>query len=144
VLGIRAELLPGDLREAESLWRRIAATQFVASPEGRELARDHLAFLEELMPGEILDGFPPTLMYFLMGRKLACRQLGLPGPGWTYFLILILRRLIRLEGRIFMRSATLNRLASEAGKELMESLYRTWNRGDGSPFRIPDSLRASA
>lgn len=142
VLGIRAELLPGDIREAEALWRRIVATQFVRSPEGRSLARDHLAFLEELMPGELLDGFPPTLMYFLMGRKLALRQLGLPGPGWTYFLVLILRRLIFLEGRIFLRSATLGRLASEGGKVLMESLYRSWNRGDGSPFRIPDSLRA--
>lgn len=142
VLGIRAELLPGNVREAGTLWRRIVATQFIASPEGRSLARDHLAFLEELLPGHLLDGFPPTLMYFLMGRKLARRQLDLPGPGWTYFLILILRRLIFLEGRIFMRSATLGRLASEAGRELMESLYRSWNRGDGSPFRIPDSLRA--
>jgi hypothetical protein len=142
VLGIRAELLPGDIREAGSLWRRIVATQFTTSPEGRELARDHLAFLEDLLPGDLLDGFPPTLMYFLMGRKLARRQLGLPGPGWTYFLILILRRLLFMEGRIFLRSATLGRLASEAGKRLMESLYRSWNRGDGSPFRMPDSLRA--
>jgi hypothetical protein len=142
VLGVRAELLPADMEEARALRQRIQETQFTASPEGRELARDHLAFLEELMPGRLLDGFPPTLMYFLMGRKLAMRQLGLPGPGWTYFLILLLRRLIRLEGRIFLSSATLRRLASEAGRELMESLYRTWNRGDGSPFRIPDSLSA--
>lgn len=141
ILGIRAELLPADMAKARALWRRIAETQFTASPEGKELARDHLEFLKELMPGKILDGFPPTLMYFLMGRKLACGQLGLPGPGWTYFLVLILRRLIRMEGRIFLSSATLRRIASEAGRQLMESLYRTWNRGDGSPFRIPDSLR---
>lgn len=142
VLGIRPELLPADMTEARIMWRRIAATQFTASEEGRALTRDHLAFLEELMPGKILDGLPPTLMYYLMGRKLACRQLGLPGPGWTYFLVLILRRLIRLEGRIFLSSATLRRIASEAGRQLMESLYRTWNRGDGSPFRIPESLRS--
>jgi len=141
VLGIREELLPADMAEARDLWRRIAETQFTASAEGRELARDHLAFLEELMPGKLLDGFPPTLMYYLMGRKLAGQQLGLPGPGWTYFLILLLRRLIRLEGRIFLSSATLRRIASEAGRQLMESLYRNWNGGDGSPFRIPDSLR---
>jgi hypothetical protein len=142
VLGIRAELLPADMAEAGILWRRIAKTQFTASKEGRALTLDHLAFLEELMPGKLLDGLPPTLMYYLMGRKLACRQLGLPGPGWTYFLVLILRRLIRLEGRIFLSSATLRRIASEAGRQLMESLYRTWNRGDGSPFRIPESLRS--
>jgi len=94
------------------------------------------------MPGDLLDGFPPALMYFLMGRRMARRQLGLPGPGWTYFLVLILRRLIRLEGRVFLRSATLRRMASEAGGRLMEGLYRAWNRGDGSPFRIPASLRA--
>jgi hypothetical protein len=143
VLGIRQELLPADMAEARILWRRIAATQFKASPEGKELARDHLEFLKELMPGKILDGFPPTLMYFLMGRKLARGQLGLPGPGWTYFLVLLLRRLIRMEGRIFLSSASLRRIASEAGRQLMESLYRNWNRGDGSPFRIPDSLRES-
>jgi hypothetical protein len=144
VLGIRAEMLPADMREAERLWKRIVRTQFETSRAGRELARDHLAFLEELLPGELLDGFPPTLMYFLMGRQVACRQLGLPGPGWTYFLILVLRRLIRLEGRIFLRAGTLEKLASEAGKALMESLYESWNRGDGSPFRIPDSMRSGA
>lgn len=142
VLGIREELLPADGAEAGDLWRRIAETRFTASPEGRELARDHLAFLEELMPGKLLEGFPPTLMYYLMGRRLACGLLGLPGPGWTYFLVLFLRRLLRLEGRIFLRSAALRRIASEAGRQMMESLYRNWNRGDGAPFRIPDSLRS--
>jgi hypothetical protein len=141
VLGIRAEMLPADLPEADRLWHRIVRTQFETSQAGRELAKDHLAFLEELLPGDLLDGFPPTLMYFLMGRQVARRQLGLPAPGWTYFLILILRRLIRMEGRIFLRSRTLRSLASEAGRILMESLYRTWNRGDGSPFRIPESMR---
>ncbi len=142
VLGIREELLPADMAEARALWRRIEETQFTESAEGRELARDHLAFLEELLPGKLFDNFPPTLMYYLMGRKLARTQLGLPRPGWTYFLILILRRLIRLEGRIFLNSTTLRSIASEAGRQLMESLYRNWNRGDGSPFRIPDSLRS--
>jgi hypothetical protein len=144
VLGIRAELMPADMAAARLLWRSIVETQFIPSPEGRELARDHLAFLDELMPGDLFDGFPPALMYYLMGRKMAVGQLGLPGPGWAYFLVLILRRLIRLEGRIFLSSATLRRIASEAGRKMMESLYRNWNGGDGSPFRIPASLRNPA
>jgi len=110
--------------------------------ERRAEAEPTLAFLEELVPGKLMDDFAPTLMYYLMGRKLARKQLGLPRPGWTYFLVLLLRRLIRLEGRIFLSSAALRRMASEAGRQLMESLYRNWNRGDGSPFRIPDSLSA--
>jgi len=31
-------------------------------------------------------------------------------------------------------------VTSLAGRVLMESLYKSWNAGDGAPFRIPASM----
>ena len=87
------------------------------------------------MPGKTLDGLPVSLMYFLMGERLAARNLNLPRPGWTFFLIAFLRWILGI-----LRSNTLRKVTSEAGTMLMESLYRTWNQGDGAPFRIPASM----
>jgi hypothetical protein len=140
VLGIHADLLPRDMRDAHGLWKQIKERNFIATKEGRALAADHIDFLRGLIPGKSLDGFPDSLMYFLMGRKVARKILKLPRPGWTYFLIAFLRWIMGLEGRMVLRSSTLRRLTSEAGSLLMESLYKSWNQGDGSPFRIPQSM----
>lgn len=140
VLGIHAELLPADMKDARGLWEQIKKRNFMRTKEGRALAAEHIRFLEELLPGKTLDGLPVSLMYFLMGERLAHRNLNLPRPGWTFFLIAFMRWILGMESRLVLRSATLRKVTSEAGSMLMESLYRNWNQGDGSPFRIPASM----
>lgn len=140
VLGIHGDLLPADMEAARGLWEQVKKRNFIPTKEGRALAAEHIKFLEELLPGKSLDGLPVSLMYFLMGERLAAQNLDLPRPGWTYFLIAFMRWILGMEARLVLRSDTLRRLTSEAGSMLMESLYRTWNQGDGSPFRIPASM----
>ena len=140
VLGIQPELLPTGMTDAAGLWKQIKQRNFIPSKEGQALAVDHNKFLKDLLPGKVLDGFPDSLMYFLMGHKIARGTLKLPRPGWTYYLIRILRFVAGLQARIVLRSGTLRKLTSAAGELLMESLYGNWNRGDGSPFRIPEAM----
>lgn len=140
VLGIHEDLLPADMADARGLWAQIKKRNFIRTREGCALAAEHIKFLKELLPGKTLDGLPASMMYFLMGERLAHQNLDLPRPGWTFFLIAFVRRILGMEARLVLRSKTLRRLTSEAGAMLMESLYRTWNRGDGSPFRIPASM----
>jgi hypothetical protein len=143
ILGIEAGMLPNDISDANELWKQIEARNFIPSPEGQTLAVDHLTFLKELIPGKELDGFANSLMNFLMGKKIARTILKLPRPGWTYYLINIVSWIFRLESRLVLSSSTLREMSSKAGLLLMDSLYRNWNSGDGTPFKIPASLRGS-
>lgn len=143
ILGIEVGMLPASMSDASELWKQIETRNFIPTPEGQKLAVDHLTFLKELIPGKDLDGFANALMNFLMGKKIARSILKLPRPGWTYFLIRILTFIFRLNSRIVLSSSTLRELSSKAGLVLMDSLYRSWNAGDGSPFKIPVSIRGS-
>ncbi len=140
VLGIQPEMLPENVADAENLWADIQARNFIASKEGRALALDHNDFLKSLMPGKDLDGIPDSLMYFLMGHRLARGNLKLPYPGWTFFLVAFLRWISGLQSRLVLSSTTLRAVTSLAGQVLMESLYKSWNAGDGTPFRIPSAM----
>ncbi len=140
MLGIQPEMLPQNKADAQQLWGQIDARNFIPTPEGQKLAAEHLKFLEDLIPDKDFDGIAVSLMYFLMRRRIGRTILHLPRPGWTYFLINILRAILGLEGRVVLSSATLKRVTSRVGQRLMETLYRQWNEGDGTPFKIPDKM----
>jgi ER-bound oxygenase mpaB/B'/Rubber oxygenase, catalytic domain len=143
LLGIKQELLPENLSVARELWQRIDQRNFLPTPEGQQLAVEHLKFLKDLIPEKSLQGFPNSLMHFLMGKRLAVSILKLPSPGWTYYLIGFFTGLLGLQARVVLSSKTLRKLTSASGQMLMESLYQNWNAGDGAPFKIPDSQTGS-
>jgi len=78
ILGIDPEGIPRDLPEARATWSLIARRNFGPTPEGKALARDHLAFLDDLVPGQILSGLNLALSRWLMGPDVAGRCLDLP------------------------------------------------------------------
>jgi hypothetical protein len=141
VLGILPEMLPVDMKDAKGFWKQIGERNFMPTPEGKALAADHLAFLREMMPGHLLKGLPDALMHNLMGGRISHGILGLPRPGWIYFLVRWLRALCFLEAKIALSSRRLRKLTSAAGQALMEALYDYWNQGKGAPFRIPAGLQ---
>lgn len=140
VLGIRAEMLPADMRDARTLWKQIDKRNFMRTQEGCALAADHLAFLKEMVGEDLLKGLPVDLMHFLMGDRVSHKLLGLPRPGWSYFLLKLLRVLFFLEAKFVLSSKTLRKITSAAGQRLMEALYKYWNENHGAPFKIPQGM----
>ncbi|WP_128546136.1 oxygenase MpaB family protein [Larkinella soli] len=70
LLGVREELLPGNLREAYQLDRAIARRQFRASEQGKVLTRSLLAAIESLSP-PALRNLPAAQMRFFLGDEMA-------------------------------------------------------------------------
>jgi hypothetical protein len=71
LLGIRADIMPADLREAENARRLIVARAFGPTPEGVMLTRALLEMHDRLVPGEMFDGLLPALVRFLVGETVA-------------------------------------------------------------------------
>jgi len=142
MLGIEPEMVPEDLESAQALWNRIAQRNFIHTEAGAELAKCHLDFLKQVIPGELVDGIAVSLMRYLMGRKMTEQILGLPKPGWTSLLIGAVRDVFGLGEMLLDSSRTLAQIIEEDSIEFMNGLERHWMRGDITPFRIPDSLTA--
>jgi hypothetical protein len=77
LMDIRSELLPRNFAEAEALWRALARRRFAPSSEGHELTAAIVEMMEDIVPGEPLDGLPSAMMRHLMGDALA-DTLGVP------------------------------------------------------------------
>jgi hypothetical protein len=92
LLGVRSELLPANLRQAEALTRRIYRRQIAASPEGQRMTRALLRALRGLVPFAWLDGMPAALIrHFLrrdpFGGADVATLLGVPREDWSAQLV---------------------------------------------------------
>jgi hypothetical protein len=92
LLGVRADLLPSSVREAEALTRRIYRRQIAASAEGQRMTRALIRAVRELVPFAWLDGVPAAMIrHFLrqdpFGGVDVATLLGVPREDWSAHLV---------------------------------------------------------
>lgn len=140
VLGIRPEAVARNLDDGLALWATIGRRNFAPTPQGASLGADHVAFLDELVPGSALDGINLALSRWLMGPHVANTCLSLPLPPWWTRFLAWLRPLVGLADRFSESSRPVERLVEEIHLRLMESLQSWWAEGKSLPFRIPTRI----
>jgi len=140
ILGVDPEGIPKRMPEARAIWKRISSRNFAPTPEGRDLARDHVAFLDELVPGQVLSGINLALSRWLMGPDVAARCLGLPRERWWIRLVRLVVPLLGLADRFLESSGPVEKLVEGIHLQLMEGLDRHWAEGKSLPFRLPTAM----
>lgn len=139
LLGLRDELLPTDLIDAEELMEAIRDRQWRASVDGVELMRPLVELMQSYFPGEVLDGFPIALIRALSGDHCA-DLLGLPQADWTRQLLDAATVIDEWIPRGDPRSSSA-RLFAWATHLFMEGVVLAEREGKNARFRIPKSLR---
>ncbi|APR80711.1 Hypothetical protein A7982_06058 [Minicystis rosea] len=141
LMGLRDELLPRDLAEAEALTRAIQRRQIAVSEEGRAFARALVEVMQEVVPGEAFDGLPASMMRHFMGDEIA-DLLGIPASDWTATVFTGGRWLSRTFGRLLDRSAIMTAFAQQLGRGYLGALAYGNHRGKRPAFAIPRALSA--
>ncbi|HVE86195.1 MAG TPA: oxygenase MpaB family protein [Myxococcales bacterium] len=140
LLGIRPELLPRDVRQAEGLALAVARHQFGPSEAGRALTRALVEMMEHILPGNIFDPLPGLLIRYFLGERWAS-WLGLEGSPNLELLAAPLR-LFNLElGEALRQSRALTVLAERVGKLLVEAAVYVERGGTRPSFSLPTELR---
>lgn len=139
VLGLRDELLPTDLIDAEELMEAIRDRQWAPSEDGRILIRPLVAMMQDYFPGTALDGFPIALIRTLAGDHCA-DLLGLPPSDWTRALVDGATLVDQLIPQSDTRSPGAKLLAW-ASHAIMEGIVLAEREGKDARFRIPTSLK---
>jgi ER-bound oxygenase mpaB/B'/Rubber oxygenase, catalytic domain len=140
VLGIPPELRPLKLNDARSLWQRVAERNFAPSPDGKALARDHLKFLDEMVPTRALDQMNAALMRFLLGRDIATRCLGIGATSFGDMLVDLVRAAFGWLSWLAPNRGPISALIEEIHLHMMEALQSYWAGGKSRPFRLPTHL----
>lgn len=138
LLGLRDELLPTDLIDAEELMEAIRDRQWRSSDDGKVLAKPLVELMQSYFPGELLDGFPIALIRALAGDHCA-DLLGLPAADWTRQLLDAATVVNEWIPRGDSRSPSA-RLFAWATHAFMEGVVLATREGKNARFRIPKSL----
>lgn len=86
ILGIRAEMLPENVADAEDLMSAIRRRQFAPSDAGRQMTSALIEMLEDQVPGTIFKGMPATMIRHLLGDNTS-DIIGVPTADWTQEMI---------------------------------------------------------
>jgi hypothetical protein len=136
LLGVRGEMLPANLADAEQLMEAIRDRQWAPSEHGPLLARPLVEMMQTYFPGKAFDGLPIALVRTLAGDHCA-DLLGLPASDWTRTLISAGTAVDQLGGDHHVGA----RLLAHAAHQLMEAIVQVEREGKQARFRIPVALR---
>ncbi len=141
LLGIRAELLPGNLAAAQTLSEAIAHHQFGPCAEGQALTRALIDSMDYILPGTVFKHIPPVLIRYFLGPQWA-GWLGIEESAATELACVPLRLLGFEVSELLEHSKGINALAARVGHLLIQSIVYVERGGNRPSFSIPADLRA--
>lgn len=141
ILGIDPRLMVKDMGEARKAWMTVIRRNFLRTDEGILLMKDHMAFLDGLVPGDLLDRGNNSIVRYLIGRRITNRCFDLPRGARLEILLHLLRSFLGLEKLGYLLFPGLAKAARRLSVRLMESLQAYWSDGQSRPFRVPAAIR---
>ena len=148
VLGIRDDLLPAGVAEAETLFTRIKARIAGPSEEGASLQAALLNYQESLIPGVFSEHrhLPRMIMRHLVGDETA-NMLGVPPlmPAEVeeaHRVIALIDGLDHVENHAFNRFSPVRKGAEWLFRRMLEAYAKLPPAWERELFEIPDSLAA--
>jgi hypothetical protein len=139
ILGIRPEMLPTDNADAAALAARIAARQFAACEEGQYMTGALVQMLQHVVPGDLFDAVPETLMRHFLGDRTA-DLLAIAPAHAAEILLGPLELLARAGSTLVHSSGALARLHERFGRALIEGIMLAGRGGKRIPFTVPTEL----
>ena len=143
LMGVEEELLPENAADGRALYHTIADRVYASSPSGIALTSALVKLMEDILPGELMDGVIPAKIRLYMGDKVA-DMLGVAkvspysiAPG----LIDIVKFVHGVEHKVLGDHQVFG-LATDALGRLMLHGLEDYERTDSRPqFHVPDFLR---
>lgn len=139
LMGIRPDLIPASMAEAEELAGWIARRHHGPSPEGVQMTRALLQMHADLIPGEMFDGIIPAMIRELVGDQMA-DWMEIPPSRWEA--VLEHKRLIGGWFDVVQRNLQIVRnVVNRLGMALMTRQAIALTGYERAAFEIPTQLR---
>lgn len=140
-MGVRDDLLPTDVDDAQHLVDAIRVRQTAWSVEGEHMTTALVTLLEEMTPGHRVDVIVPVLIRRLVGDDVA-DVLGLPPVTGRQRLLGWLLAVGTAVEDALGHDPVVGRYVERFARELLEGIFLLERGGDRASFAIPDTLRS--
>lgn len=138
LLGIDADLLPFDLDDLHQLDLLIRERNFGPSTAAHEMTSALLSVLRGMVP-RWMSSVPQTLMRLLVGEEVA-DDIGVPKKGWSAWLLIRARPVVRLLSALQLHSRLMRRMARHTGRHVWQGFIDSKRRAGRPRFQVPDHL----
>lgn len=137
MLGIRKDILPKNMKEAEIIKRSIERRHHGPSPEGVQMTRALLEYHAGLIPGEFFDNVIPALIREMVGDEIS-DWMEIPQSSWKQ-----LMKHKELMGLFLDSDHTgfFGSIINRMGLALLERQTLAATDYEYTPFLIPTELR---
>jgi hypothetical protein len=142
ILGLNTELMPDNYEDAVLFWEKIKERQYASSPQGIELTRSLIDFLEEIVPGKSLDGFISGMVIYLVDKD-AVKLLELKATRDSRNQSYIGRILLYFVTRIANQSYFSKQIAIWLNQRILNALERYIAEGHNVQFVVPNNLKSN-
>ncbi|MFL7837804.1 MAG: oxygenase MpaB family protein [Candidatus Promineifilaceae bacterium] len=141
ILGIDEDLLPADVADSYTLVNTISRRQMGKSEAGIELTKVLLGFLEQQIPGTLLDDFPATIIRHSIDPEIA-DMLEVPVSNWTDVLLNSEIALYRMLGKMHLGQDQSSKILDIFSYAVIQGLVDVERGGERGMFSIPSGLRS--
>ena len=138
LLGIKIELLPKSIKEAELATQSILQQQMRASDSGRLLTRSLLTFMSEVLWRDMFKEFAPFMVRYLSGVRRA-NLLGIPdtNPWLTRMAIPMMRFVMHHYQTVLGSNSLLNQWVQRKSRLFLQALIIYYNAHREVEFKVP-------
>ena len=143
LMGIDEELLPENVEDSHSLYKTIADRVYMSSPPGIALTKAIVEMMQDLLPGEVMDGVVPAKIRLFMGDEVS-DMLGVEKVSphaITQHLHHVVRLVHGLEHKIMGDRDIFGPAADALGRLLFAGLEEIERKDHRPQFHVPDPLR---
>jgi hypothetical protein len=142
LLGVGDEHMPSGYDAARRLSGEIRRRHHAPCEAGRALTAALVDFMEQAVPGDVLDGFVSVLIRYLVGDDVA-EILGIREEDWTRALLWPLRMAGAALDFLGDQSPSLGWVTEIFGRKFLEGTYLVEVGGQPAQFHVPAQLSAA-
>ena len=142
LMGVDETLLPENVEDGKSLYETIAKRVYASSPSGIALTEGLVNLLEEILPGEIMDGVIPAQIRLYMGEEVA-DMLGVakvPPHGIMKRLMNVVGTVHGIEANLFRNHQLMGIASDSLGRLILKGLANLERADHRDQFHVPDMM----
>lgn len=147
-MGLDQDLLPDTYEQGWTLTEKILKQQSIPSSDGVALADSCIAFMQYMIPGNLLDDVPAYLIWYFFQDISKATDLDLAGmigiggheDKKDHFITILTRLITGTIGKL-EHSAIIRKLTLHFSKILLQAFLKHYNDGKNIHFYVPPSLQ---
>lgn len=141
LIGLKSELIPDNVNEARELRNMILDQQAAASPQGQQLLKALVGYMNYMSPSRIFYPIPEFLIRYLIGKRLADILAVKPENFFGYITLFFFKVTFGLFALVERPFGFIRKITARLSRKIIQAMVTDKNHNKPINFWVPPSLK---